>query len=127
MSKIPSNLKYEPENHLWVDVDDDIAYIGITDYAQDQLGELLFVELPEEDETYQSGDIFSSVESGKNDQELSAPFEMEVIEINESLDEEPELINEEPYENWICKVRVINPNDLEDLIDADSYQERIEE
>lgn len=127
MSNVPSNLKYEPENHLWIDIDDDIAYIGITDYAQDQLGELLFVELPDEEETYQAGDTFSSIESGKKDQDLDTPFEMTVIEINENLDEEPELINAEPYENWICKVKIINPSDTEDLLDAEEYAERIED
>ncbi|MGI6108966.1 MAG: glycine cleavage system protein H [Eubacteriaceae bacterium] len=118
----PQNLKYDADQHLWIDIDGDTATIGITDYAQNQLGELLFVELPDEDDDFERGDEFSVVESGKKANGLEAPFGFTIIESNEFLDDEPEAINEDAFENWIVRVKITDEDGIDDLVDADAYE-----
>ena len=122
--KVIPNLKYS-DKHTWVRVDGDFAYIGITDFAQDQLGEVLFVEMPELEDELTVGEEFGVVESSKVASDLIAPISGEVVEINEKLDDEPEFINEDAYEAWIVKVRVNDADELEGLLNSQSYEDKI--
>lgn len=124
MKVIPS-LKYCKE-HTWVKLENDYAYIGITDYAQDQLGEILFVEMPEVEDEITKGEDFGVVESSKVASDLIAPISGEVVEINESLEDEPEAINEDPYEAWIIKVKISDNDELESLLNSDGYESSLE-
>lgn len=123
MSSIPANLRYN-ESHEWVlDNGDGTVTIGITDHAQEALGDVVFVELPEEGRALTKGEEFSVVESVKAASDLYAPLAGEVIAVNEELEDAPETINESPYENgWIIKVRVADAGAVEALLDADAYQ-----
>ena len=124
MKVIPS-LKYCKE-HTWVKLQNDYAYIGITDYAQDQLGEILFVEMPEVEDEITKGEDFGVVESSKVASDLIAPISGAVIEINEALEDEPEVINEDPYEAWIIKVKISDNDELESLLNSDGYESSLE-
>lgn len=124
MKVIPS-LKYCKE-HTWVKLENDYAYIGITDYAQDQLGEILFVEMPEVEDEITKGEDFGVVESSKVASDLIAPISGEVVEINEALEDEPEAINEDPYEAWIIKVKISDNDELESLLNSDGYESSLE-
>lgn len=117
----PENLKYS-DKHTWVKVEGDTALIGITDYAQSKLGEILFVEMPEVGDELKAGKDFGVVESSKVASDLYAPISGEVLEVNEKLDEEPEFINEEPYEAWIVKVQIADESELDALLSADGYE-----
>ena len=121
----PLNLKYN-EEHLWFDIDGDEALIGITDYAQEQLGEILFVELPEEGDLFDKDEEFSVVESAKVASSLAAPVKMEILEVNEELDDDPENINEDSYENWIVKVKILDSDAVSSLITAEEYESSVE-
>jgi len=119
---IPNDLKYSAE-HEWVKVDGDIAYIGITDFAQSELGDIVFVEFPEVGDTFSIGDVFGTVEAVKTVADLFAPISGEIIEINDSLGNKPESINVDAYNNgWIVKVRIGNSEELENLLDPESYK-----
>ena len=119
---IPKDLKYSAE-HEWVKVDGDIAYIGITDFAQSELGDIVFVEFPEVGDTFSIGDVFGTVEAVKTVADLFAPISGEIIEINDSLGNQPESINVDAYNNgWIVKVRIGNSEELENLLDPESYK-----
>ncbi len=120
MKVIPS-LKYT-DKHEWVRMDGEFAYIGITDYAQDQLGEVLFVEMPEVGDELTQGEEYGVVESSKVASDLIAPISGEVVEINEKLDDEPEYINEDPYDAWVVKVKVSDEDELENLLNSDGYE-----
>lgn len=120
MKVIPS-LKYT-DKHEWVRMDGEFAYIGITDYAQDQLGEVLFVEMPEVGDELTQGEEYGVVESSKVASDLVAPISGEVVEINEKLDDEPEYINEDPYDAWIVKIKVAEEDELESLLNSDGYE-----
>ena len=120
MKVIPS-LKYT-DKHEWVRMDGEFAYIGITDYAQDQLGEVLFVEMPEVGDELTQGEEYGVVESSKVASDLVAPISGEVVEINDKLDDEPEYINEEPYDAWIVKIKVADEDELESLLNSDGYE-----
>jgi glycine cleavage system H protein len=124
MKVIPS-LKYT-DKHEWVRMDGEFAYIGITDYAQDQLGEVLFVEMPEVGDELTQGEEYGVVESSKVASDLVAPISGEVVEINEKLDDEPEYINEDPYDAWIVKIKVAEEDELESLLNSDGYESIIE-
>ncbi|MCI7098485.1 MAG: glycine cleavage system protein GcvH [Lachnospiraceae bacterium] len=126
MSDIPEELKYTRE-HVWVKVEGDVAVIGVTDYAQEQLGDILFVELPEADEDISAGDIFTELESSRTTSEVAAPVSGTIIESNEELDDSPELINEDAYANWIIKVRLFDDSELDELLSADEYEAGLEE
>lgn len=119
----PNNLKYS-EDHEWVKVDGDTVTIGITEFAQSELGDIVFVELPEEGDEIAKGDDFGSVESVKTVSELYAPVSGEVLEVNEELEDSPELVNESPYEEaWMLKVKLRDASELDELMDAAAYDE----
>ncbi|OFS62760.1 glycine cleavage system protein GcvH [Nosocomiicoccus sp. HMSC09A07] len=119
----PNNLKYS-EDHEWVKVDGDTVTIGITEFAQSELGDIVFVELPEEGDEIAKGDDFGSVESVKTVSELYAPVSGEVLEVNEELEDSPELVNESPYEEaWMLKVKLRDASELDELMDAAAYEE----
>ena len=124
MKVIPS-LKYT-DKHEWVRMDGEFAYIGITDYAQEQLGEVLFVEMPEVGDELTQGEEYGVVESSKVASDLVAPISGEVVEINDKLDDEPEYINEDPYDAWIVKIKVSDEDELESLLNSDGYESIIE-
>ncbi len=121
MGKTVKGLYYS-ESHEWVKVEGNVAVIGITDYAQHSLGGLSYVDMPEVDDEISVGDEFGAVESVKAASELYSPVSGTVIEINEALEDAPELLNEDAFENWIIKVEMSNPAELETLMDAESYE-----
>ena len=121
---VPEELQYT-RSHEWVRTEGDTATIGITDYAQDELGDIVFVELPEVGATFDAGDSFGTVESVKAVSDLYAPVGGEVVEVNQALDDSPEKINEDPYgEGWIVKLSV---SDEGDLLSASDYEQLLEE
>lgn len=124
MKVIPS-LKYSSK-HTWLKVEGEYAYVGITDFAQDQLGEVLFVEMPEVEDTITKDEDFGVVESSKVASDLIAPVSGEVVEINEKLDDEPEYINEDPYDAWIIKVKMSDADEVNELISSDEYEKGLE-
>lgn len=121
----PQNLKYTNE-HEWIRVEGDIAYVGITDYAQVQLGDIVFVDIPAVGETLEAGETFGTIEVVKTISDLFLPVAGEVLEQNEALEETPELVNKDPYgEGWLIKMKPANVKDVEDLMDAEAYKEVI--
>ena len=127
MSEVPSDLRYTAE-HEWIRVDGDEAVIGVTDYAQDALTDVVWVELPEVGMSVGAMESCGSVESVKSVSEIYAPIAGEVTEANESLEDAPEQINQDPYgEGWICKMAISDAWELEGLLDAASYSELIGE
>ena len=121
---VPEELQYT-KSHEWVRTEDDTATIGITDYAQEELGDIVYVELPEEGATFDAGDSFGAVESVKAVSDLYTPVGGEVVEANEALGDNPEKINEDPYgDGWIVKLRV---SDEGDLLSASDYEQLLEE
>jgi glycine cleavage system H protein len=124
---VPKDLKYS-EEHEWARVDDDIVTVGITDYAQKELGDIVFVELPNEGETLVQSEPFGTVEAVKAVSEIFAPISGEVVKVNEELDDTPQLINQDPYgDGWLVKVRISDSNELENLMDPGEYRELIGE
>ncbi|WP_239724012.1 glycine cleavage system protein GcvH [Mammaliicoccus sp. A-M4] len=124
---VPNELKYSKE-HEWVKVDGDVVTIGITDFAQSELGDIVFVELPEEGDELTSGDSFGSVESVKTVSELYAPLSGKVVEVNDELEDSPEYVNESSYDKaWMVKVELTDKSQLDDLLDAGAYSEMIGE
>ena len=124
MKVIPS-LRYT-EKHDWIRVEGEFAYMGITDFAQDQLGDILFVEMPEVGDEITAGKEYGIIESSKVASDLISPISGEVVEINERLDDEPEYINEDAYDAWIVKVKLYDIDELDSLINAESYEEELE-
>ena len=124
MKVIPS-LRYT-EKHDWIRVEGEFAYIGITDFAQDQLGDILFVEMPEVGDEIAAGKEYGIIESSKVASDLISPISGEVVEINERLDDEPEYINEDAYDAWIVKVKLSDIDELDSLINAESYEAELE-
>ena len=122
MSKIVEGLYYT-NTHEWVRVDDGFAFIGITDYAQESLGEIVFVELPEEEDHVQAGEEFSAIESVKAASDVLCPVTGIIVLINDDLEDSPELINEDSYENWIIKVDLEDKSELNKLLNAEEYKE----
>lgn len=121
----PQNLKYTNE-HEWIRVEGDIAYVGITDYAQEQLGDIVFVDIPTVGEALEAGEVFGTIEVVKTISDLFLPVAGEVMEQNEALEENPELVNKDPYgEGWLIKMKPANLKDVEDLLDAEGYKEVI--
>ena len=120
MAKVIEGLYYS-ESHEYVKVEGDEAYIGITDYAQHALGNVVYVDLPEVDDEITAGEEFGAVESVKAASDLIAPVTGVVLEINEALEDQPELINNDAYENWIIKVEMSDKAELDDLMDAKAY------
>ena len=119
---IPSNLYYTKE-HEWIRVEGNEAFVGITDYAQSELGEIVFVDINTEGETLAQGEVFGSVEAVKTVSDLNMPVKGEVLEINDAINDQPELVNNDPYgEGWMIKISVLNPDDFNNLLDAAGYQ-----
>lgn len=123
----PTNVKYTDE-HEWIRPEGEIAFVGITDYAQDQLGDIVFVDVTTEGETLEKGEVFGSIEVVKTVSDLFLPVGGEVLEINPALEEQPELVNKDPYgEGWIIKIKMSAPAELESLMDAEAYKQIINE
>ena len=126
MSKVLDDRKYS-DSHEWVKVDGDIAYVGISDYAQHALGNIVYVDMPEEGDEVNQGEEFGAVESVKAASDLISPITGEVVEVNEELSDKPELLNENAYDNWIIKVKMSDPSELDSLMTAEAYKELCEE
>lgn len=126
MSKVLDDRKYA-DSHEWVKLEGDIALVGISDYAQHALGNIVYVDMPEVGDEVVKGDDFGAVESVKAASDLISPVSGEVIEINEALEEEPGLLNEDAFGNWIMKVKVSDPSELDTLMNADEYSKICEE
>ena len=123
----PTNVKYTDE-HEWIRPEGEIAFVGITDYAQDQLGDIVFVDVTTEGETLEKGEVFGSIEVVKTVSDLFLPVGGEVLEINPALEEQPELVNKDPYgEGCIIKIKMSDPAELESLMDAEAYKQIINE
>lgn len=122
MSKIVEGLYYT-NTHEWVKVEDGFAFIGITDYAQESLGEIVFVELPDEETVVEAGDEFSAIESVKAASDVITPITGTIVVVNDELEDSPELINEDPYENWIVKIDLEDESELNKLLSAEEYKE----
>ena len=121
----PQNLKYTNE-HEWIRVEGDIAYVGITDYAQEQLGDIVFVDIATVGESLEAGEVFGTIEVVKTISDLFLPVAGEVLEQNEALEENPELVNKDPYgEGWLIKMKPADVKAVEDLLDAEGYKEVI--
>ena len=122
---IPSDLQYT-KDHEWVKIDGDIATVGITDFAQGELGDIVYVEVETVDETLEAEEVFGTVEAVKTVSDLFLPVSGEIIEFNENLEDQPELVNSDPYgEGWMIKVKVADASQLDELLSADDYQELI--
>ena len=118
---IPANLKYS-KDHEWLKVEGDVAYIGITDFAQSQLGDIVFVDVPTVGETVAQNEVFGSIEAVKTVSDAFMPVSGEVLEFNETLNDEPDRINKDPYgEGWIIKVRLEDAAQVDSLLSADEY------
>ena len=122
MAKLIEGLYYS-ESHEYVKVDGKFGYIGITDYAQHALGNIVYVDMPEVDDDVEAGDEFSAVESVKAASDLISPVSGTVIEVNEALEDAPELINQDAFGNWIIKVELSDKSELDNLMDAKAYGE----
>ena len=123
---VPEELRYSSD-HEWVSRDGDVVRIGITDYAQDSLGDVVFVQVPEVGATVASGDSFGEVESTKSVSDVYAPVSGTVVAVNEALAEGPQVLNEDPYgEGWICTIRMSDPAQFDALLDASAYGALIE-
>ncbi|MBQ0164009.1 MAG: glycine cleavage system protein GcvH [Bacteroidaceae bacterium] len=121
MAKVIEGLYYA-ESHEYVRVDGEYGYVGITDYAQNQLGNVVYVDMPEVDDDVAAGEVFGAVESVKAASDLISPVSGTVVEINEALEDEPELVNQDAFENWIMKVKLSDPAEVENLMDAAAYE-----
>ena len=125
-TRIPEELKFS-EQHEWIFLESGVGTIGITDYAQSELGDIVFVELPEVGEVLEKGQSFGTVEAVKTVEDLYCPVSGEVIEVNETLEETAEQVNSDPYsDGWMIKVRIDNAGELEELLSPDGYKEFIE-
>lgn len=125
MTKVLEGLFYS-KSHEYVKVEGDEAYIGITDYAQKELGNIVYVDLPEVDDEVAADEEFGAVESVKAASDLNSPVSGTVVEVNEKLEDKPELINQDAFANWIIKVKLSDKSELDDLMDAEAYKKMIE-
>lgn len=122
MAKVIEGLYYS-ESHEYVKVEGDFAYVGITDYAQHALGNVVYVDMPEVDDEVEADEDFGAVESVKAASDLISPVSGTVVEVNEALEDKPELLNEDAFENWIMKVQLSDKSELDALMDATAYEE----
>ena len=123
---IPDNLKYT-KDHEWIKLDGDEATIGITEFAQKELGDIVFIEVETEGETLEAGEAFGTIEAVKTVSDMFMPMNGEVLEFNAELESNPEIVNKDPYgEGWIIKVKIADQAEIGDLLDADAYKELIE-
>lgn len=119
---IPANLKYT-KDHEWVKIEGDIAVVGITDYAQDQLGDIVFVDIQTEGETLEREEVFGAIEAVKTVADAFMPLSGEVVEVNTALEDAPQTVNTDPYgEGWMIKIKMSDPSQADDLLDADAYK-----
>jgi len=122
---IPENLKYT-KDHEWIKVDGDVATVGITDFAQSELGDIVYVEIETEGEEIAAGEVFGTVEAVKTVSDLFMPISGEVVEVNEELENTPEKVNEDPYEaGWMIKISIKDKSELDQLLDHEAYGELI--
>ncbi len=125
--EFPTNIKYTNE-HEWIRLEGDTAYVGITDYAQQQLGDIVFIDVTTEGETLDKSEVFGTIEVVKTVSDLFLPIGGEILEVNPQLEEHPELVNQDPYgEGWIIKLKPTDASELDDLLDAAGYKEIINE
>ena len=119
---IPAELRYTNE-HEWIRVEGEVAYVGITDYAQSELGEIVFLDINTQGETLAQAEVFGSVEAVKTVSDLNMPVSGEVLEVNETINDQPELVNNDPYgDGWMIKIQLSDPTELDTLLDAAAYQ-----
>ena len=119
----PNNLKYT-KDHEWISIDGDYAFVGITNFAQKELGDIVFIEIESLDQEIKSGEVFGSVEAVKTVSDLFMPMTGEIIEINQKIIDNPELVNSDPYgEGWMVKIKILDSNEVENLLDLKSYEE----
>ena len=119
----PEDYKYS-KDHEWIRIDDDVCVVGITDYAQDELGEVVFVEMPEPGQTFDAHDEIGSIESVKAVAEVYSPGTGEIVEVNEALEDAPEMVNKDPHgEGWMIKIRYSSAEELGELMDVEAYQQ----
>ncbi|NMA86493.1 MAG: glycine cleavage system protein GcvH [Tissierellia bacterium] len=124
--KVLKDLFYT-EDHEWVKVEGDEAYVGLADFAQDALGDIVYVELPEVDDEFEKEEGFAAVESVKAAADVYMPVDGVIVEINEDLEDDPALLNQDPYENWIVKIEIKDKAQLDDLMTAEDYEKFLEE
>lgn len=125
--KVPENLKYTRE-HEWARIRGKVATIGITDYAQDQLGDVVYVELPDVADEVAKDEQFGTIESVKTVSDLFSPLSGEVIKVNEQLEDRPELVNEDPYgDGWMIQIQISDPDEIDELMSAEEYEAYLEE
>lgn len=123
---LPSDLKYT-KDHEWIKIEGTIATVGITDFAQGELGDIVYVDVDTLDDTVEEGEIFGSVEAVKTVSDLFMPLSGEVIKFNEALEDDPELVNSDPYDKgWMIKIEISEPSQITDLLDAETYKELIQ-
>jgi glycine cleavage system H protein len=123
MANVPEDLHYS-KDHEWVRVEDGVAVVGITDYAQTSLGDVVYVELPKENDEFATNESFGSVESVKAVSEVFSPVSGTVVEVNSTLNDEPEKVNEDPYgEGWMIRIRMSNPGEVDSLLTAAEYED----
>ncbi len=124
---IPADLKYT-KDHEWIRIEDDVAYVGITDFAQGELGDIVYVEIETVGEEIAKGDVFGTVEAVKTVSDLFMPVSGKILEFNSALENEPELVNSDPYnKGWMIKIQITEKSDIDETLDAKTYQELISE
>ena len=122
---IPEKLKYTKE-HEWIKIDSSFAYVGITDFAQSELGDVVFIEMPNVGDFFEKDDVFGTIEAVKTLADLFLPVSGKIVEVNEKLDSQPELVNSDPYEDgWIVKLELGNTSDVDSLLDDKDYKDLI--
>ncbi len=126
MSKIIEGLKYA-ESHEWVRLEDGVAVIGVTDYAQAEMGDITYIDLPDVDDEFEAGEEFGALESVKASSDLYCPVSGKVVEVNSALEDAPELVNQDAFENWIIKVEMSNMTEYDGLMDAEAYTQFVGE
>ena len=124
--KLPENLKYT-KDHEWIKIDGDVATVGVSDFAQSELGDIVYVEVETIDEDLDQEEVFGTVEAVKTVSDLFMPVSGKIIEFNETLEDEPELVNENPYdEGWIIKIKMSNPEEADNLLSSEDYKAHID-
>lgn len=124
--KVEKDLLYS-EDHEWVKVEGDVVYLGLSDFAQDSLGDIVYVELPDVDDEVEKDEAFSAVESVKAASDIYSPVSGKIVEINEDLEDDPAILNADPYANWIVKVELSDKSELDELMSGEDYEKFIEE
>ena len=125
MAKVIDGLFYS-ESHEYVKVEGEFAYVGITDYAQEQLGNIVYVDMPSEGDEVTAGEEFGAVDSVKAAGDLVSPVSGEIVEVNDALEDNSELVNQDAFANWIIKVKLSDPSELDNLMDAEAYRKAIQ-